>query len=324
MQARESLADDLAHAGGRRKLAQRTDHADPPVADLHRPGLDQGPPQLADEERVAAGEVVDRQGELPYLVIEVAAGGAPDEVGDVGTGERVEPHAHDVVGAAQVGERLRQLAWDVHLRVAERRQQQHAPAPARARQVPQEQERPRVGPVAVLEHEQQRPPAAGVREQGGDRRVQPVALGVRVGDDRRRQSANARGEVRQQPGQLACAGAKLGHGVLGALGDAHETVERLDERPVGRRDDRVAGAVEHQRPPLGQIGGELAHEPALAGARLTRQQHDAPLLARGARHQRAQQVELRRAAHERERRGGTERVGQVDPVAHGTDDDSQV
>ena len=52
------------------------------------------------------------------------------------------------------------------------------------------------------------------------------------------------------------------------IGMAHEMLERRRERPVRRADDGVAVAVEH-RCALGRnLAGELAHEPALAGAGL--------------------------------------------------------
>ena len=49
---------------------------------------------------------------------------------------------------------------------------------------------------------------------------------------------------------------------------ADEPAERLHERPVRRRHDGVAGAVEHERAGGGRLLGELAHEPALPRAGL--------------------------------------------------------
>ena len=91
-------------------------------------------------------------------------------------------------------------------------------------------------------------------------------------------SARRRGrglaEIGQEPRELP---AERG-GEVGAEG-ADELVERLDERPVGRVQHRVAGAIEHERPVLRRAGGELAHEPALARAGLAAEQHDAAVLA---------------------------------------------
>ena len=63
-QAREPLADDLAHALGCPELRQRPGGPDRAVGDLDDAGLHQGAPQLADQERVAAGELADRPREL--------------------------------------------------------------------------------------------------------------------------------------------------------------------------------------------------------------------------------------------------------------------
>ena len=135
----------------------------------------------------------------------------------------------------------------------------------------QEQQRRRVGPVAVLEHEQHRPPAADACEQVGDRRVEAMALGVRIGLDRLAELADQGRQIRRQPGQLARAGAERG-AQLCHIDDPQEAVERLDEGPVGRAHDRVAGAVEDERPIRRDAGGELARQAALAGTGLTGEQ----------------------------------------------------
>ena len=128
-----------------------------PSATSTTPGLDERAPQLADEERVAVGEVADRLRELGRAGADLAARGAADELRHVVAGEAGEPQPHDVVGAAQVGERLRERLRHVGLGVAEGGEQQHARAPGGAREVAQEQERRGVGPVPVLDHEQHRP-----------------------------------------------------------------------------------------------------------------------------------------------------------------------
>ena len=106
-QAREPLADDLAHALGCPELRQRPGGADRAVGHLDDACLHQCAPQLADQERVAAGELADRPGELGRPGAGVAFRGVAQELADVVVGEAGEAQAHDVVGAAQVGERLR-------------------------------------------------------------------------------------------------------------------------------------------------------------------------------------------------------------------------
>ena len=137
-----------------------------------------------------------------------------------------------------------------------------------------------------------------------------MALGIGVGLDRLRQLADLGGQVGQQPGQLAAAGAERG-AQLRRLGYAHQAFERLDERPVGRAHHRVAGAVEHERPFDRDLAGELARQAALAGARLAREQHHAAPLAFGSRHQRPELLQLGRAPDERGRRGRAKRARKV-------------
>ena len=76
------------------------------------------------------------------------------------------------------------------------------------------------------------------------------------------------------------------------VGVAHEVLERRRERAVRRPDDGVAVAVEHGRPFLGDVAGELAHEPALPRAGIAGDQRRAAPLPGGARKQRAERREL--------------------------------
>jgi hypothetical protein len=173
----------------------------------------------------------------------------------------------------------------------------------------QEQERRRVGPVPVLEHEQHRP-AAEPHEQVGDGGVQPVALGVRIGVDGRRQTPDAGGQVRDQPRELAARRAQRPAELVG-IDDARRVLEGLDERPVGRGHDGVARPVEDERAAAGRLGRELAHQAALARAGLAAEQHHAATLALGHGHERPQRVQLRRAPDEREGRDEGERSGKL-------------
>ena len=129
-----------------------------------------------------------------------------------------------------------------------------------------------------------------------------MALGVRVGVDRCRQVADAGRQVGEQPRELAARRAQR-DAQLGGVDDAGGVLERLDERPVRRAHDRVAGAVEDERAGPGRLGRELAHQAALARAGLAAEQDDAAALALGHRHERPQRLELRASA----RRRGTSR-----------------
>ncbi len=218
----------------------------------------------------------------------------------------------DVLGAAQVGERLRERLRHVGLGVAEGREQQHAGVSGGARQVPQEEQRRRVGPVPVLEHEQHRPAPADAGEQVGNRRVEAEALGVGIGLDRRGQLADPGRQIGQQPGQLAAAGAERG-AQLGGIGDPRRGWSSASTNgPVGRPHDGVAGAVEDQRairaPPRAANSrtSRLLPSPGSPPSSTTRRPSPS---ARGIR--RARALELGRAPDERKGRGEPERAREV-------------
>jgi hypothetical protein len=68
--------------------------------------------------------------------------------------------------------------------------------------------------------------------------------------------------------------------------------------------------VEHERAGVRVLGGQLAHQPALARAGLPADERDAASVAGGARQQPAQRLELGRATDERKRRRQAQRAGQ--------------
>lgn len=312
-QARQPLADHLAHAVGRSELGEWPGHPHPPTSYLNYSRLHRLAPQLADEEGVAGGEIVDRTRELVQLGVVgvgVTSNGTADQVRDLRPREPLQAHAHNIIGAAQVGKRLRELRGYVCLAVAEGREDQQAGAPGGARQVSHERQRRRVRPMPVLEHEQYRPCAADVRKQLGNRRVQTMALGIGVRPHRLFEPADPGGQVGQQPGQLAAAGAERGT-QLRLAGYPHQAFERLDKRPVRRAHHRVTGAVENEHPFDRDLGGELARQTTLPGTRLAREQRDAAPLPFRPRHQGSQLLELCRAADERGDRGRAQRVRKV-------------
>ena len=237
----------------------------------------------------------------------------PTNSADLVAREAGQPQPDHVVGAAQVGESVRERLRQVGLGVAEGGEQQHPRPAAGPRQVAQEQQCRGVGPVPVLDHEQHRP-AADAREQIGHGRVQPVALGVGIGLHRVRQIAHPGRQIGEQTRQLAARGAQRG-AQLDGLQDAGEVIEGLHERAVRRVDDRIAAAVEDERATAGRLAGELAHEAALARAGLAAEQHDAAPLALRHRQQRPQRVQLGRAADERERRRQAKRAGKLVHIA---------
>src|SRR5204863_6634337 len=71
-QPREAFAHDLADALGGPELRRRPGEPDGAAGDLNGAGLDERAPELADQERVAPGEVADRLGDPLDVVGEVA------------------------------------------------------------------------------------------------------------------------------------------------------------------------------------------------------------------------------------------------------------
>ena len=132
-QAREPLSDQLADALRRPQGRQWLGQVEAIADDLDRPGLEEGSPQLADEESVAAGEIADRDREPVKLGPGVALGSLAEELGDLRLGEPGETHPNQVVGAAEVSQRLGKLARNVGIGVAVGHQQEQVGAPGRAR-----------------------------------------------------------------------------------------------------------------------------------------------------------------------------------------------
>ena len=130
--------------------------------------------------------------------------------------------------------------------------------------------------------------------------MEAVALGIGVRAHGGGHADDPCREVGDQPGELAAAAAERGADLL-RVDRPGERLERLDEGPVRRADDRVAGAGEHQHAIARGVVGQFAHEPALARARLAAEQHHAAALTLGAGDQRPQLLELGRPTDERKR-----------------------
>ncbi|MCZ7588410.1 MAG: hypothetical protein M5U27_06005 [Gaiella sp.] len=222
-----------------------------------------------------------------------------------------EPDPHHALRAVYVDERLFELGRNVRVGVPEGRHEQHPRGRAGANEMTRQPERRRVRPVHVLEHEEQGRLAAHPDEQVGDGGVEPVPLGIGVRRGRRGERPDPGRELREEPRQLAAGRTQMAAYRLGPR-VADEVIERRHVRPVGRGDNRVAVAVEHGRALGGNLAGELPHEPALAGARLTGKERRAATLLGGPGQERPQRRELPRAAREPERRRQTKRARKRD------------
>ena len=307
-----TLSGVPSSAIGRRERDRAVDHLD-------RAGLDERPPKLVDEERVSFGEVADRPRQIAEPFARVGSGRAPHELHHVLAGQPAEPQADDVLGSAEVGERLRERLRHVGLGVAERGEQEQARITAGSREVPQEQQCRSVGPVSVLDDQEHWTLFGDSREELRDGRVEPVALGVGVCLDGWRQLAGALGEMREQPRELTASRAER-RTQLVRLDRPREAVERLHERTVWSVHDLVAGAVQDEHAGARRVDCELAYEPALARARLAADEDHAAFLAGGRGHERAEELELGGASDERRSRREAERAGKTGHPHH----DSQI
>ena len=157
---------------------------------------------------------------------------------------------------------------------------EHSALVGRSCNVAEQQQRRPVGPLQVVEHEQDRRRRGDLGQQAGHGLEQPVALGLRLALDRRRQLGRAPAQLGNEPGQLGAVLARAGPQLTRR--GAHEVVaQRLDERLVG--DERLLGrsAGEHESTVVVGAPGDLGHEPRLADTWVAGQQHDAAAIALG-------------------------------------------
>ena len=108
--------------------------------------------ELADEERVAGGAVVQRVGERRVGVVADDCGDVVADLVDRETGER---EAFEVGGARQRRERVRERRR-ARLGIAERPDEQHGRLLQRRDRELQQSQRALVGPVQVVEHDDER------------------------------------------------------------------------------------------------------------------------------------------------------------------------
>ena len=298
-QACEPLAYHLANALRACQLGGRAHHSHLAVGQLDGPGLDERAPELAHQESVAVRQVADRvrparagRGRAHRLrrAGRTRATSSPERPASAGerrrsaAGRRASPRASSGTSAS------------VSRKVASSSTRAFPPARARWRR------RSSVGASAQW-------PSSST-SSAGRRRVTPASRSATAVWSRWRSvsgSASTAGgspatrDARSGSSRVSSppAGAERRPQLVG-LDGSRELVERLDERAVGGGNHRVARAVEHERAVARRLGGELAHEAALARAGLAAEQDDAPALALCTRQQRAQPLQLGRAARRTE------------------------
>ena len=293
-------------APGRAARRAAASSCTPAVRDLDRAALAQVAPELAEEQRRAAGQLADRGGELRRRL---RVGRGADERADLVVAEPAEREPRHAVEARQVGERVRERGPDLLAAVAVGRDDEQPRLGSRPREPAEQVQRLAVGPVDVVGDEQQRLQRGSSRRSSSDRRaLEQVAVGLRVA--RRHGRAGEPLELGHEPRQHLAAVAEALRERVG-LADAEQELEPLPQRLVRRADDRVRGAVEHEHAARGRLVRELAHEPRLAAARLAREQHEPALAAP----RRARAASAAPPARSRGRRTGTAASARAAPEA---------
>ncbi len=228
-------------------------------------------PQLGQEEGVPAAALGELGGDAAEPLVEVAADRFRDEALDRRRVESGELQADRPVDTTEVSEAARQPVRHGVAGVTERSDDENSPRQPGSGEVTEQRQRLRAGPVQVVEHDQ---PGAGGRgggEQGGERPVRAVAGGVRI--DRRRPGLDV--EPRRPRQQLTQRSELGGERGVGPRHHREQLVGRLHPRLVGQGQIVVTTAVQHPRPLVVLLSGELCGQPGLAGSGLSSDEHDA-------------------------------------------------
>jgi hypothetical protein len=299
----EPLPDDLAHALRRRDLLGIADEHPPALVLGERADVGEVAPQLADEERVAGGEVAQHAGQR------AAARACPEADDELLDGRDAEPAQRDALDpclAVELGHRAGQPGLQLVLAIGGHDEQRRVARPLC--EVLEQTQRRAVGPVQVVEDEQHRARAPDRDEQVEHRVVQTVPLRGRVAVDRGGKIRQVARKVGEQAHELA--GPRAGCvAQLGPVDVLDEVRQRLDEGLVGRGQVRVAGAVEHRRLALAGAARQLPGQARLAAPRLAADERNAAAVGAGVAPQLAQRRQLDAAPHKWQRRRQPQRSG---------------
>ncbi len=111
------------------------------------------PQRLADEERVARGDLGDLASEFDALAFELAATGQRQILENVGRAQTRQHHPLDARLASQVSHHVGQRVGPVEIGGAKRAHHEDWRIAQPAHEVAQQQQARPVGPVEVVEHE---------------------------------------------------------------------------------------------------------------------------------------------------------------------------
>jgi hypothetical protein len=271
----ELPADDRRHPEVRNRLRLQPSH---PAADeglnlLRNPehGIDhrlagvgqarvgqQDPYHLADEQRVAGGDVVHPHDHR-------FRGSATRHPANVGAHLRAAeaPQRDPVAYPCQLGKQLGQLV-DALLGLPVGAKQDDALARDRLSQESQQQQRRRIRRMQVVKDHQQRTVLRDLHQEPGHPIEQPEPVALRVGCRRRQQLGGPRPAAGVRRGRYAVLELAAGRS------------DDLDPGPVsGGAAMLPASAREHLPALVGKQARELLHQPGLADAGLARDQEQA-------------------------------------------------
>ena len=256
--------------------------------------------ELAGEERVAVGLLVERAGKRESVGLHLVTGRALHQREELLVAQPAQRGAVDPGLTAEVGEERGERMVSGEVGVAIGHDHQHGRRCPADEEVAQHLQRRGVGPLQVVEDDDE-PLSRGVGQQPADRLEEREALAVgHAGGVTARNVGQPATQRGHQPSQDRPVGVDVrGEQVLGGVLD--EVGEHLDPRLV--RDREPFGAVtEEDRRAVGvQRAGRLRRERGLADARLAGEEGDlgARLFARSPRRV-EQEVELLDAAEEAE------------------------
>ena len=231
---------------------------------------------LADEERVAPGLLVNRRGEIGRGAID--RGRELDVTGDRRGSSPPSAIRRRALHRGEVGERLGQRMMAAELDVAVGPDHQQAGVGQAPGDEAQQQQRWLVGPMQVVEDHDQRPRARGFAEKGRNRieEAKPRLLGIAIDRPALAEVAETLAELGHDLGDIGGATAELP-----AQADRvclhHIRADRLRPGPVRRRPLAfVTASPMHARTTDRRVGRQLLGRPGLADPRVAGEEHELP------------------------------------------------
>ena len=249
----------------RRRSLHRPHHAHL----IPRPPGRQVPPQLAEQEGIAAG-LVAQQGRGDAGAVRRQPPLADQVLGDLLGGETGQVQPTDAVEPVEVGDGRDQRRGAVRCGGPVRGEHQHRAVRSALGDVDQQLQGGTPRPVHVLQRQHHRAPRGEGPDRVDDGVVEDPAV-LRL-QDRRGGPAADRGTA-DQPGESLA----TGRGELEAA--RQKVLDRFDERLIGRPELRDARAQQHRGPTTVEDPADLGEQSRLPGPRLAAQEDHLPRAA---------------------------------------------